>query len=71
MNELTCTEFDEIVRGFLQTGLFHVSLREALIEHAALCEPCAQWLSEVSALAEAVERLERPKALGARSGGKA
>jgi hypothetical protein len=71
MNGMTCTEFDEVMRGFVRMGLLHASVREAVIEHAAYCDRCLQWLSEVSALAEAVERVERPRVFGARSGGKA
>jgi len=52
MNVMTCREFDEAVHGFVRMELLDMSVREALIEHAAHCDNCAQRMGEASALAE-------------------
>jgi hypothetical protein len=55
MNGLTCREFDEVVHGFVRMELLDVSLREAVIEHAAHCDNCAVRLGEAGVLAEITE----------------
>jgi len=71
MNDLTCAQFEGAVHGFVRTEMPDMSFREAVIEHAAHCDTCAYRMSQVSALAEALERAERAKTLGGRLGGKA
>jgi hypothetical protein len=55
MSGMTCREFDEVVHGFVRMELLDVSLREAVIEHAAHCENCAERLGEAGVLAEVTE----------------
>jgi len=55
MNGMTCREFDEAVHGFVRMELLDVSLREAVIEHAAHCDNCSQRMGEASVLAEVTE----------------
>jgi hypothetical protein len=55
MNSMTCREFDEVVHGFVRMELLDVSLREAVVEHAAHCENCAERMSEAAVLAEVTE----------------
>jgi hypothetical protein len=55
MNGMTCREFDEAVHGFVRMELLDMSLREAVIEHAAHCDNCAQRMGEASVLAEVTE----------------
>src|ERR1700687_3566529 len=55
MNGMTCREFDEVVHGFVRMELLDMSLREAVIEHAARCDSCAQRIGEASVLAEVTE----------------
>jgi hypothetical protein len=55
MNGMTCREFDEVVHGFVRMELLDVSLREAVIEHAAHCDNCAQRMGEAGVLAEVTE----------------
>src|SRR4029077_15597792 len=55
MNGMTCREFDEVVHGFVRMELLNVSLREAVIEHAAHCDKCAQRMGEACLLAEVTE----------------
>ena len=55
MNGMTCREFDEVVHGFVRMELLDVSLREAVIEHAAHCDKCAQRMGEAGLLAEVTE----------------
>jgi hypothetical protein len=55
MNGMTCREFDEVVHGFVRMELLDVSLREAVIEHAAHCDNCALRMGEASALVEVTE----------------
>jgi len=55
MNGMTCREFDEVVHGFVRMELLDVSLREAVIEHAAHCDNCSQRMGEASVLAEVTE----------------
>jgi hypothetical protein len=57
MSEMTCREFDEIVHGFVRMELLDVNMREAALEHAALCEPCSERMADAAALAEASERM--------------
>ena len=57
MSEMTCREFDEIVHGFVRMELLDVSVREAVLEHAAHCELCAQRMADAAALAEATEMM--------------
>jgi len=55
MNGMTCREFDEVVHGFVRMELLDVSLREAVIDHAAHCDSCAQRMGEAGLLAEVTE----------------
>jgi hypothetical protein len=55
MNGMTCREFDEVVHGFVRMELLDMSLREAVIEHAAHCDNCAERLGEAAVLAEITE----------------
>jgi len=55
MNGMTCREFDEAVHGFVRMELLDVSLREAVIEHAAHCDNCAERMAEANVLAEVTE----------------
>jgi hypothetical protein len=55
MNEMTCREFDEIVHGYVRMELLDVRLREAALEHTAVCSLCANRMAEAIALAEATE----------------
>jgi hypothetical protein len=55
MNGMTCKEFDEVVHGFVRMELLDVSLREAVTEHAAHCDSCAERLGEAGVLAEITE----------------
>src|ERR1700687_6249589 len=55
MSGMTCREFDEVVHGFVRMELLDVSLREAVIEHAAHCDNCAERMGEASLLAEVTE----------------
>jgi hypothetical protein len=55
MNGMTCREFDEVVHGFVRMELLDVSLREAVIEHAAHCDNCALRMGEAGVLAEVTE----------------
>lgn len=59
MNEMTCREFDEFVHGFVRMELLDVTLREAVLEHAAGCRKCDERLAEATALAEAAEAVGR------------
>jgi hypothetical protein len=52
MNGMTCREFDEVAHEFVRMELLDVSLREAVIEHAAHCDNCAVRLGEAGELAE-------------------
>src|SRR5260370_4730450 len=52
MNSMTCREFDEVVHEFVRMELLDVSLREAVIEHAAHCDNCAVRMGEAGVLAE-------------------
>jgi hypothetical protein len=55
MNGMTCREFDEVVHEFVRMELLDVSLREAVIEHAAHCDNCAQRMGEAGTLADITE----------------
>jgi len=55
MRDMTCQEFDEAVHGFVRMELLDVELREALVEHASRCSPCAERMADATALAEALE----------------
>jgi hypothetical protein len=59
MKEMTCREFDEAVHGYVRMELLDVNVREALAEHAAHCELCAERMADASALAEATETAGR------------
>src|SRR5215472_7530635 len=59
MNEMTCSEFDEIVHGIVRMELLDVKVREAAIEHTAHCKACAARMAEAIALAEASEIVGR------------
>ncbi len=59
MKEMTCTEFDEVVHGFVRMELLDVNAREAALEHAAHCELCSQRLADAAALADASEAAGR------------
>jgi hypothetical protein len=52
MNEITCREFDQAVHGFVRMELLDMSMRDAVIEHAAHCNHCAQRMREAGVLAE-------------------
>jgi hypothetical protein len=52
MNGMTCREFDEVVHGFVRMELLDMSVREAVIEHAAHCDNCAQRMGEAGVLAD-------------------
>ena len=51
MNGMTCREFDEVVHGFVRMELLDMSVREAVIEHAAHCDNCAVRMGEAGVLA--------------------
>jgi hypothetical protein len=55
MNGMTCREFDEVVHGFVRMELLDMSVREAVIEHAAHCDNCAVRMGEAGVLAEVTE----------------
>jgi hypothetical protein len=55
MKTMTCWEFDEAVHRFVRMELLDVSLREAVVEHAAHCDNCAQRMAEAGELAEVTE----------------
>jgi hypothetical protein len=55
MNGMTCREFDELVHEFVRMELLDVSMREAVIEHAAHCDNCAVRMGEAAMLAEVTE----------------
>ena len=55
MKEMTCREFDEAVHGFVRMELLDVNVREAVLEHTAHCESCAQRMLDAAALVEASE----------------
>jgi hypothetical protein len=55
MNRMTCREFDEVVHGFVRMELLDLDLREAVVEHAAHCNNCAERMAEASLLAEVTE----------------
>jgi hypothetical protein len=59
MNEMTCREFDEIVHGYVRMELLDVRLREAALEHTAVCSLCASRMAEAIALAEANEAVSK------------
>jgi hypothetical protein len=53
VTQMTCGEFAEVVHDFVRMDLLDVNGREAVLEHAAHCDACAQRLAEAVALAEA------------------
>lgn len=55
MSEMTCREFDEVIHGFVRMDLLDVDVREAVLEHAAHCQSCAQHMADAAALAEVSE----------------
>ena len=55
MNDMTCRQFDEAVHGFVRMELLDMSVREAVIEHAAYCDNCALRMGEAGVLAEVTE----------------
>ncbi len=55
MNHMTCVEFDEAVHEVVRLELLDVTLREQVLDHAARCGKCAQWLGQAKALAVATE----------------
>jgi hypothetical protein len=55
MSEMSCREFDEIVHGYVRMELLDVRVREAALEHTAVCSLCASRMAEAIALAEATE----------------
>ena len=59
MSEMTCREFDEVVHGFVRMELLDVKVREAVLEHAAHCELCAERMADAAALAEASEMMAK------------
>ncbi|HEX4643296.1 MAG TPA: hypothetical protein VH161_07505 [Candidatus Acidoferrales bacterium] len=59
MTAMTCGEFDEIVHAFVRMELLDVAVREAALEHAAHCEPCAERMSDAVVLSETSETMGR------------
>ena len=59
MTEMTCRKFDEVVHEFVRMELLDVTLREAILDHAARCGNCAERMGEATALAEASEAAGR------------
>jgi anti-sigma factor RsiW len=57
MSEMTCREFDEVIHGFVRMDLLDVNEREAVMEHAAHCQACAQHMADAAALAEVSEAI--------------
>lgn len=57
MKEMTCSEFDEVVHGFVHLELLDVNVREAVLEHAAHCTLCSERMADATALAEASHAL--------------
>jgi hypothetical protein len=57
MKEMTCREFDEVVHEFVRMELLDVSVREAVLEHAAHCELCSERMADAASLAEASEMM--------------
>lgn len=55
MKELTCREFEEAVHEFVRIELLDVDMREAVLEHSAHCERCAERMADAADLAEASE----------------
>jgi hypothetical protein len=55
MSEMTCREFDEIVHGYVRMELLDVRVREAALEHAAVCSLCSNRMAEAIVLAEATD----------------
>ena len=55
MNGMTCREFDEAVHAFVRVELLDLSVREAVIEHAAHCDNCALRMGEAGVLAEVTQ----------------
>ena len=55
MNGMTCREFDEAVHAFVRMELLDLSVREAVIEHAAHCDNCALRMGEAGVLAEVTQ----------------
>jgi len=71
MQPMTCREFDEVVHGYVRMELLDVRLREAALEHTALCPKCAGRMAEAIALADAtavttarVRDLQTPAGVG-------
>jgi hypothetical protein len=59
MKIMTCREFDGLVHGFVRMELLDVTLREAVLDHAAGCANCAARIAEAAILAEASETARR------------
>jgi hypothetical protein len=59
MNEMTCRDFDEIVHAYVRMELLDVRLRDAVLEHTAVCANCAERLTEAIALADATDAESR------------
>jgi len=57
MKEMTCSEFEEVVHGFVHMELLDVTVREAALEHASHCVECLERMADATALAEASEVL--------------
>jgi hypothetical protein len=59
MTDMTCRKFDEVVHEFVRMELLDVTLREAILDHAARCGNCAERMGEAVSLAEASEAAGR------------
>jgi hypothetical protein len=57
MKEMTCREFDEVVHGFVHMELLDVTVREAVLEHAAQCALCADRMADATVLADASQSI--------------
>ena len=57
MKEMTCSEFEEVVHGFVHMELLDVNVRESALEHAAHCARCSERMADATALAEASEAM--------------
>jgi hypothetical protein len=55
MKEMACTEFEEVVHGFVHMELLDVTVREAALEHASQCAECSERMTDATVLAEASE----------------
>jgi hypothetical protein len=59
VNAMTCQQLDEVVHAYVRMELLDMSVREAVIEHAAQCDNCALRIGEAGTLAEVTEAAAR------------